>query len=172
MTVSRCCRLGGRGVQRVLLHAHLTGHGRGALRVEAATFPRQPGLQLQSDHDAGGHRRGRGRHHRKGIVPRPGGGLEHDPQWRRASPQGFTVSPQELGASPTDPSLVSVPVPSLSGPACVPVPALSVPLSPQADLFYSSKEQQAQLLQKVLAATDTDAEDEQMIGETGRPGDR
>ncbi|CAL1530963.1 unnamed protein product [Lymnaea stagnalis] len=35
----------------------------------------------------------------------------------------------------------------------------------QEDLFYRSKEEQVQLLQKVLAATDEDAEEERMLGE-------
>uniref|UniRef100_A0A6Q2Y3H5 General transcription and DNA repair factor IIH helicase/translocase subunit XPB n=1 Tax=Esox lucius TaxID=8010 RepID=A0A6Q2Y3H5_ESOLU len=37
------------------------------------------------------------------------------------------------------------------------------------DLMFSSREEQYQLLQKVLAATDLDAEEEVVIGENGRP---
>lgn len=38
----------------------------------------------------------------------------------------------------------------------------------QEDLLYRTKEEQMQLLQKVLAATDKDAEEERVIGEGGR----
>ena len=37
------------------------------------------------------------------------------------------------------------------------------------NLMFSSREEQYQLLQKVLAATDLDAEEEVVIGENGRP---
>ena len=33
------------------------------------------------------------------------------------------------------------------------------------DLYYGTKEEQSQLLQKVLAANDTEAEEERMVGE-------
>ena len=35
----------------------------------------------------------------------------------------------------------------------------------QADLSYGTKEEQSQVLQKVLAANDADAEEERMVGE-------
>ena len=35
----------------------------------------------------------------------------------------------------------------------------------QEDLYFSTKEEQASLLQKVIAANDTDAEEERMAGE-------
>jgi len=38
------------------------------------------------------------------------------------------------------------------------------------DLLYSSKEEQGQLLQQVLAASDMDADEERVPGEGGRPG--
>ena len=42
-------------------------------------------------------------------------------------------------------------------------------LTLQEDLYYRLREEQVQLLQKVLAATDEDAEEEQVIGAlTGR----
>jgi DNA excision repair protein ERCC-3 len=38
----------------------------------------------------------------------------------------------------------------------------------QEDLHYKTKEEQIQLLQKVLAATDKDAEEERVLGELGK----
>lgn len=41
----------------------------------------------------------------------------------------------------------------------------------EADLFYKTREEQGQLLQQVLAASDIDCEDERVPGEGGpRPG--
>lgn len=40
----------------------------------------------------------------------------------------------------------------------------------QEDLLYRTKEEQMQLLQKILAATDKDAEEERILGELGKGG--
>lgn len=38
------------------------------------------------------------------------------------------------------------------------------------DMFYKTRDEQGQLLQQVLAANDTDAEEERIPGEGGKPG--
>ena len=40
----------------------------------------------------------------------------------------------------------------------------------QEDLAFSTKEEQAQLLQKVIAANETEAEEERLVGELARSG--
>ena len=54
-----CGRPSSRRVQRLFLLARVSGHDGNALFHQAPAFPRQPGLQLQSGHQTGGHRGGK-----------------------------------------------------------------------------------------------------------------